>query len=157
MKQVWSACLLPPALVVLVLAVHAPSFAQVSPVPPPPIRAGYWETRLSALLLGGRDRRCVHDDEIGRFVRGPHNSVYACQYPTSIVADGHVAWHGTCVSRGDHRLRLDAEGTYSDTTMDLRGVVHLRLVGVPIAAPFTVRARRLGNCTSFPSAPTGRR
>lgn len=140
------------AVIVVVLAADTPSFAQGQLSQPPPIRAGFWETRLSALMLSGRDQRCVQDNEIGRFVGGPHNSVYACQYPTSIVANGRIAWHGTCVSRGDHRLRLDADGTYTDTAMNLRGVVHLRLVGVPIAAPFTVRARRLGDCTAFPRA-----
>jgi len=122
-----------------------------------PIRPGYWETRLSALLLGGRDRRCVHPEEVARFVGGPHNSVYACTYPTSVVAGGHVAWHGTCTSHGGQTLRLDADGTYTDTAMDLRGTVRVRLAGVPIAAPFTVRARRLGECSAFPSAPVVQR
>lgn len=153
-----------PGLVALALAAGGMVSAQPRPAPASasaaaqaagnlPIRPGYWETRLTALLLGGRDRRCVHPEEVARFVGGPHNSVYTCVYPTSQVSGGRVVWRGTCTSRGGRSLQLDASGTYSDTAMDVRGTVRTVLAGVPVSAPFTVRSRRLGECSAFPAAP----
>ncbi len=118
-----------------------------------PVQPGYWDTHLSALLLSGRDRRCVHASEVARFVGGPQNHVYTCRYPTSVVADGHLTWIGACDSRGGSHVELNATGTYTRTTLTAHGRVRTHVLGLPVSAPFSIRATRLGDCSQFPSAP----
>jgi hypothetical protein len=37
--------------------------------------------------------------------------------------------------------------------MQVRGSIRTHLAGVPITAPFSIRARRLGDCSQFPTGP----
>src|SRR5258706_556668 len=109
------------AVIVIAASARAESPNAVSPTdsgtppataapPGPPIAPGFWEGRVSALIISGRDRRCLRDADVERYVHGWSSHVYACTYPVSTVGDGHVVWHGACVSRGGRRLTIDATG-----------------------------------------------
>ncbi len=118
-----------------------------------PVQPGYWDTHLSALLLSGRDRRCIHAAEVARFVGGPQNHIYTCRYPTSVVENGHLTWIGYCDSRGGSHIDLNATGTYTRTSLTAHGTVRTHVLGVPVSANFSIRSTRLGECEDFPSAP----
>jgi hypothetical protein len=122
-----------------------------------PIAPGFWEGRVSALVISGRDRRCLQGADVERYVHGWSSHVYACTYPVSTVGGGHVVWHGTCSSRGGRHLTIDAVGDYTATQFRVRGHVGSRLMGINISAPFTMTARRLGDCSQFPNEPAPRR
>ena len=141
-------------------AAAAGAVAQPSPVTAPPglpLAPGFWDSRASALVISGRDRRCLAPADIERYVHGWSNSVYACTYPVSTVANGRVTWRGTCSSRGGRRLTIEADGTYTATQFRVRGRVSSRLAGINLTAPFTMNARRLGDCSQFPNEPAPRR
>jgi hypothetical protein len=127
----------------------AASTAAVVPPDGLPIAPGFWDSRASALVISGHERRCLQPADIQRYVHGWSNSIYSCNYPVSTVANGRVVWHGNCSSRGGRRLTIDAEGTYTPTEFRVRGRVASRLAGINVTAPFTMSARRLGDCSQF--------
>ena len=121
-----------------------------------PLAPGFWESRASAVVINGSDRRCLRASDIERYVHGWSNSVYACTYPVSTVSGGQVVWQGTCSSRGGRHLRIEARGTYTQTSFRVTGRVTSRLAGINLTAPFTMTARRLGECSQFPNEPPPR-
>ena len=155
------------ALAAVTLPAASPTAAQPPEAPaidtaasaaePLPLAPGFWESHLSALVINGHDRRCLREADILRYVHGWSNSIYTCTYPVSTAANGHVVWQGTCVSRGGRHLRIDAEGTYTQTAFRVTGHVASRYVGINFTAPFTSSARRLGDCSQFPNEPPPRR
>jgi hypothetical protein len=141
------------AAALLAAAPQAPSAAEHT------IDPGFWEARHSALIFSGSNRRCVREQDVARYIGGWENSIYDCTYPVSVVGGGTVRWEGTCVSRGGRHLTIRAQGTYTNTSFTVRGHVSSRLAGVNVGSNFTVRARRLGDCSQFPneSQPQQRR
>lgn len=121
-----------------------------------PLAPGFWTSHVSAIVLSGNERRCLRPQDIGRYVHGWSNSVYACTYPVSTVGGGQVVWQGTCTSRGGRVLTIDAHGTYTQTTLRVTGHVGSRLAGMRLNVPFTMEARRLGECSDFPNEPPPR-
>lgn len=121
-----------------------------------PLAPGFWASHVSATVISGNDRRCLRPQDINRYVHGWSNSIYACTYPVSTVGGGHVVWQGTCSSRGGRILTIDARGTYTQTNLHVTGHVGSRLAGVRLRVPFTMDARRLGDCSDFPNEPPPR-
>jgi hypothetical protein len=114
-----------------------------------PLAPGFWDSRASAVVFSGHERRCLQAADILRYVHGWSNSIYSCTYPVSTVENGRVVWHGTCSSRGGRHLTIDAQGTYTATEFRARGRVASRLAGINLSAPFSMNARRLGECSQF--------
>jgi hypothetical protein len=139
------------AVATLSAAPQAPAAAEHT------IDPGFWEARTSALIFNGTNRRCVREQDVARYVGGWENSIYDCTYPVSVVGGGSLRWEGTCVSRGGRRLTIRAQGTYTNDAFTVRGHVSSRLAGINLGSNFTVRARRLGDCSQFPDEPPRRR
>jgi hypothetical protein len=110
-----------------------------------PVNPGYWEVTTDWLgLVVKTDRYCVEPRNISKFLAGPCNHIYHCDYPVQEVGDGKARFDGYI--RGHNELyHVRGGGTYSPTSLDLSmsGSGHWRVV--PIAgARFSLSGRYLG-------------
>ena len=123
------------------LAAAAPAAAA------PPSHAvlpGYWEyTTSTAFSAPSTDRRCVRPEEIDKFVSGPSNRHYRCDYPVRELVDGHARFVGTCVSKHGVRYPVRWSGAYTPESFDLHGTVSPNVIGLTIPVTATIAARRV--------------
>jgi hypothetical protein len=114
---------------------------------PPPIQPGYWETvnRISAVvpLKKTVERKCVSPAEVTKFLSGPENSIYKCQYPTRVVEGGQLRFKGTCSSRKGRHVDIEASGTYTATSFTLTADIDTVYAGIPLGGRVKTEARRL--------------
>lgn len=129
-------------LVPLVLAGAAAPAAAAEPAHA--VLPGYWEyTASTALSAPSTDRRCVRPEEIDKFVSGPSNRHYRCEYPTRELVDGRARFVGTCVSKHGASYPVRWSGTYAPERFDLHGTVSPNVIGLTIPVTATIAARRL--------------
>lgn len=105
---------------------------------------GYWEyTTSTAFSAPSTDRRCVRPEEIDKFVSGPSNRHYRCDYPTRELVDGRARFVGVCVSKHGTSYPVRWSGTYAPERFDLHGTVSPNVIGLTIPVTATIAARRL--------------
>ena len=130
----------PGLLAALALALPTPGVAAA----PHAVLPGYWEYTTSTAFSGpSTDRRCVRPEEIDKFVSGPSNRHYRCDYPTRELVDGRARFVGTCVSKHGASYPVRWSGTYAPERFDLHGTVSPNVIGLAIPVSATIAARRL--------------
>jgi hypothetical protein len=108
------------------------------------IRPGYWE---SVNIVGfpvnstKTDRRCITAKDVERFVQGPRNHIYDCQYPEHSAAGGQISFNGRCVDKKGFSVKISGHGEYTETTLKMSALVK---VG-PLAVEASTDAHRLGD------------
>jgi hypothetical protein len=114
-----------------------------------PIRPGYWESvnRITAVIPIKKttERRCITPAEVQKFIMGPENHIYRCEYPLRVVEGGQMRFKGTCSSRKGRHVEIEAQGSYTPTSFTLVSEIDTVYAGVPLGGKVTTRARRLGD------------
>jgi hypothetical protein len=128
------------ALLAAVVAL-APGLAGAQP--PALISPGYWEATTDFLGLSHHtDRYCVEPKNIVKFMLGPCNHHYQCDYPVQEVGGGRAHFEGEIKNRSE-RYHVQGNATYTADTLDLKmsGSGHWKLV--PLAGFGSIQAHRL--------------
>jgi hypothetical protein len=137
-------------LSLLALALGAAGSASASE----PIKPGYWESIESVgfpVSSHKVDRRCITPKDVARVLEGPRNHIYDCQYPEHFATDGKIGFKGRCVDKKGFAVRIEGQGDYTETTLQMSAVVHIG----PLAVEASTNAHRLGDVcpAGSPGAP----
>jgi hypothetical protein len=129
------------------VAASAPAGAEEQTILP-----GYWSvTNRVAIVAGKTEKRCITPPEVAKFVLGPSNRHYKCDYPTKIFKDGKITLKGVCATKNGHTARVDATGAYTPTTFKMTAKVRTSVSGLPVSATAVTDARRLSEtCPTEP-------
>ena len=131
----------PLALIPAVLLLAAPAAAQEQTILP-----GYWDVtnKVSAIISQTKtEKRCITPSEVSKFVMGPSNRHYKCDYPTRVFKDGKIRLKGNCATKNGSQAALEATGTYSPTTFTMNAKISTTYAGVPLSGIATTTARRI--------------
>ena len=135
------------ALVALVLLAGASQTA--ASAIPTPILPGYWESTnrvLSPMTKTTVERRCITPRDVAKFLAGPENHHYDCDYPTRMIADGKIMLKGQCVERKNgSKVDISGSGVYTPTSFHLTAEIRTRLIGIPLAGKASTDARRISD------------
>ncbi len=126
----------------IVLAIAAPALAA------PPIQPGYWESTnrlLSPIRQTKVERRCITPAEVDKFMAGPSNRHYKCDYPHKVIAGGKISLKGTCVSKKGRKVEVEGAGDYTPTSFNLTASIATEFLGLDIAGKASTEARRIGD------------
>ena len=89
------------ALIPASLMLAAPAAAQEQTILP-----GYWDVtnKVSAIISQTKtEKRRITPSEVSKFVMGPSNRHYKCDYPTRVFKDGKIRLKGNCATKnGSH-------------------------------------------------------
>ena len=119
------------------------------------ILPGYWSvTNRVAVVAGKTEKRCITPSEVTKFVMGPSNRHYKCDYPTKVFRDGRITLKGVCATKNGHQAKIDATGTYTPTTFKMTANVQTTLTGLPVSAKAVTDAKRISE-TCPPEAKAG--
>lgn len=119
------------------------------------ILPGYWSvTNRVAVVAGKTEKRCITPSEVTKFVMGPSNRHYKCDYPTKVFKDGKITLKGVCATKNGHQAKIDATGTYTPTTFKMTANVQTTLTGLPVSAKAVTDAKRISE-TCPPEAKAG--
>ena len=113
----------------------APAPALISP--------GYWEATTEFLGLAHRtERYCIEPKNIVKFMLGPCNHHYQCDYPVQQVGGGKAHFEGV-IKNASERYHVHGDVSYTATTLDLKmsGAGHWKLL--PLAGFGAIQAHRL--------------
>lgn len=129
----------------------APAFAQEQTILP-----GYWDVtnKVSAIISQSKtEKRCITPAEVSKFVMGPSNRHYKCDYPTRVFKDGKIRLKGDCATKNGSKASIQATGTYSPTTFTMNAKISTVYAGVPLSANATTTAKRIAEtCPVTPPA-----
>ena len=129
----------------------APAFAQEQTILP-----GYWDVtnKVSAIISQSKtEKRCITPAEVSKFVMGPSNRHYKCDYPTRVFKDGKIRLKGDCATNNGSKASIQATGTYSPTTFTMNAKISTVYAGVPLSANATTTAKRIAEtCPVTPPA-----
>ena len=137
------------ALIPACVLLTSPALAQDTTIQP-----GYWEVtnKVSAIVSQTKtERRCITPAEVSKFVMGPSNRHYKCDYPTRVFKDGKIALKGQCATKNGSKAALEATGTYSPTTFTMNAKISTTYAGVPLSANAITTAKRISE--TCPAAP----
>ena len=93
-------------LLLATLAIAAPAAAAA----PSPILPGYWESTnriLSPIPTKSMDRRCLTPKDVEKFMMGPENRHYDCNYPVRSFVGGKIRLKGVCTSKKGREVEID--------------------------------------------------
>lgn len=127
----------------------APAFAQEGAIQP-----GYWDVtnKVSAVISQTKkEKRCITPSEVQKFMMGPSNRHYKCDYPTRMFSNGKITLKGKCATKNGHTALVEATGSFSPTTFKLVADIDTTWSGVPISGRATTEARRISD--TCPPAP----
>ena len=96
------------ALIPACVLLTSPALAQDTTIQP-----GYWEVtnKVSAIVSQTKtERRCITPAEVSKFVMGPSNRHYKCDYPTRVFKDGKISLKGQCATKNGSKAALEATG-----------------------------------------------
>jgi hypothetical protein len=133
---------LAPGLALAPAGAHAQTPALISP--------GYWEATTDFLGLSHKTERwCVEPKTVVKFMLGPCNHHYHCDYPVQQVGGGRAHFEGV-IKNASERYNVQGNATYTAETLDLKmsGAGHWKLL--PIAGFGAIQAHRLA-----PECPEG--
>ena len=129
------------ALIPACVLLTSPALAQDTTIQP-----GYWEVtnKVSAIVSQTKtERRCITPAEVSKFVMGPSNRHYKCDYPTRVFKDGKIRLKGNCATKNGSQAALEATGTYSPTTFTMNAKISTTYAGVPLSANAITTAKRI--------------
>ena len=138
------------ALIPACVLLTPPALAQETTIQP-----GYWEVtnKVSAIVSQTKtERRCITPAEVSKFVMGPSNRHYKCDYPTRVFKDGKIALKGQCATKNGSKAALQATGTYSPTTFTMVADISTVYAGLPLSARATTTAKRISDTCPAPQA-----
>jgi hypothetical protein len=122
-------------LVALLLLLVAPSAVKAQPYP---INPGFWEVTTNWLGLASKtERYCIAPKDIPRFMSGPCNHIYHCDYPVQQFQNGRSHFEGE-IRGNDESYHVRGGGAYSPTSLFMRSSISGHWHIVPIAGPITV-------------------
>jgi hypothetical protein len=112
--------------------------------PGDPIDAGFWQVKSSVEPFGQAktENRCLHHDQIFKFMHGQPNHIYKCTYSTENIADGKISLKGECRDKNGVGGHITGNGEYTRTTLRTTG--HVTFLGIPLTAHLD--AHRIGEC-----------
>lgn len=131
------------------LLAAAPALAQEKTILP-----GYWDVtnKVSAIVSQSKtERRCITPDEVAKFVMGPSNRHYKCDYPTRVFKNGSITLKGNCATKNGSKAAIQATGTYSPTSFTMVANISTTYAGVPLSATATTTAKRISETCPAPS------
>ena len=137
------------ALIPAVLLLAAPAAAQEQTILP-----GYWDVtnKVSAIISQTKtEKRCITPAEVSKFVMGPSNRHYKCDYPTRVFKDGKIRLKGDCATKNGSKASIQATGAYSPTTFTMNAKISTTYAGVPLSANAITTAKRISE--TCPAAP----
>ncbi|MDP1600606.1 DUF3617 family protein [Phenylobacterium sp.] len=138
------------ALIPACVLLTSPALAQDTTIQP-----GYWEVtnKVSAIVSQTKtERRCITPAEVSKFVMGPSNRHYKCDYPTRVFKDGKISLKGQCATKNGSKAALQATGTYSPTTFTMVADISTVYAGLPLSARATTTAKRISDTCPAPQA-----
>jgi hypothetical protein len=139
------------ALIPASLLLAAPAAAQEQTILP-----GYWDVtnKVSAIISQTKtEKRCITPAEVSKFVMGPSNRHYKCDYPTRVFKDGKIRLKGNCATKNGSKAGIEATGTYSPTTFNMVAKISTTYAGVPLSGQATTTAKRISEtCPAAPDA-----
>ena len=138
------------ALIPACALLASPALAQETTIQP-----GYWEVtnKVSAIISQTKtERRCITPAEVSKFVMGPSNRHYKCDYPTRVFKDGKISLKGQCATKNGSKAALQATGTYSPTTFTMVADISTVYAGLPLSARATTTAKRISDTCPAPQA-----
>ena len=139
------------ALIPACALLAGPALAQESTIKP-----GYWEVtnKVSAIISQTKtEKRCITPAEVAKFVMGPSNRHYKCDYPTRVFQDGKISLKGQCATKNGSKAALQATGTYSPTTFTMVADISTVYAGLPLSGRATTTAKRISDtCPATPAA-----
>ena len=138
------------ALIPACVLLTSPALAQDTTIQP-----GYWEVtnKVSAIVSQTKtERRCITPAEVSKFVMGPSNRHYKCDYPTRVFKDGKISLKGQCATKNGSKAALQATGTYSPTTFTMVADISTVYAGLPLSARATTTAKRIRDTCPAPQA-----
>src|SRR3990167_3344857 len=132
-------------------AIAVPAFAQDGAILP-----GYWAVtnKVSAVISQTkRENRCITPSEVQKFMMGPSNRHYKCDYPTRIFKDGKITLKGKCATKNGHTALLQEIGSYSPTTFTMVADIDTSWSGLQNSGRAPTKARRISDtCPPPPRA-----
>ena len=139
------------ALIPACVLLTSPAVAQDTTIQP-----GYWEVtnKVSAIVSQTKtERRCITPAEVSKFVMGPSNRHYKCDYPTRVFKDGKISLKGQCATKNGSKAALQATGTYSPSTFTMVADISTVYAGLPLSARATTTAKRISDtCPALQAA-----
>jgi hypothetical protein len=139
------------ALIPAALLLAAPAAAQEQTILP-----GYWDVtnKVSAIISQTKtEKRCITPSEVSKFVMGPSNRHYKCDYPTRVFKDGKIRLKGNCATKNGSQAALEATGTYSPTTFTMNAKISTTYAGVPLSGLATTTAKRISDTCPAAAPP----
>ena len=114
------------------------------------IRPGYWESTNRVMLPGAHariDRRCITPQQVAKYVQGPSNHIYDCEYPEHSSQAGVISFRGTCTDKKGRSFPVSGSGSYTPTTLKMTAAVKLG----PLTIEASTDAHRLGDVCPAPA------
>lgn len=139
------------ALIPVCALLAAPALAQDTTIQP-----GYWEVtnKVSAVISQTKtEKRCITPAEVAKFVMGPSNRHYKCDYPTRVFKDGKITLKGQCATKNGSKAALKATGTYSPSSFTMVADISTTYAGLPLSGRATTTAKRISDTCPVPAAP----
>ncbi len=128
----------------LLLAGAGQSAASVTPTT---ILPGYWESTnkvISPVASTKVERRCITPADVAKFMAGPENHHYDCDYPTRLISGGKIVLRGQCRERKNgSRVEVAGSGFYTLTSFHLDAEIKTKVIGIPLSGKATTDARRI--------------
>jgi hypothetical protein len=119
-------------------ALAAPLIAVAQPYP---INPGFWEVTTNWLgLVNKTERYCIAPKDMARFMSGPCNHIYHCDYPVQQFSNGHSHFEGD-IRGHDEDYHVTGGGAYSPTSLSMRSAISGHWHIVPVAGSITVNGR----------------
>jgi hypothetical protein len=109
------------------------------------ILPGHWEATYTVMGVGKTEKWCIQPKDIAKFMHGPSNHIYKCEYPVSTTEGGVIRFEGECRSRKGRHAFLKGEGAYTLTTLKVKVEIKggVKLAGIPITVTPSMKARLL--------------
>jgi len=110
------------------------------------IAPGYWETDnqlVSPIHQSKVERRCIHPQDVAKFMNGPQNHIYTCTYPTRIIGEGTIRLQGSCATKTGRPVPVSGEGTFTRDTFHMDAHVQAQMGPLPLPLHAVTDAHRL--------------
>lgn len=134
-------------LILGLLAAGSVSAAEASTAAATPM-PGYWETNNTATFLfssHSTERKCLSASDVAKFMNGPSNRHYTCEYPSRTVGGGRIRLAGSCATKKGQVAFVTAKGTYTATSFKLAATLKTKIGGIPLSGSAITDAHRLGD------------
>jgi hypothetical protein len=112
------------------------------------IRPGYWATTnsVSSIIHETKsENRCITPKAITKFTGCYINHHYTCTCPDQSSADGRIVFHGDCVDAKGRHVKIDGEGCYTATTLQMSARGKFQYMGLSLPFEAHTDAHRIAD------------